>query len=265
MTTIGGVGHTLPYLIPDFWTATILAVDRGRIGTRRHFLYPLSLHGHAVPVGGVPGGARRHAGVPRRHPDRQFVDLDGMIIRAGASVGSASCAAAAAAACRARSASARPATSTGGASAKRSTAPRCSRASSPTSRRSTPDHIAVTGDLVNLSLPAEYAPARAWLDALGSPARRHLRAGQSRRLCAQRRRRIAQRTGATIMRGDAARAVATRFPVPAAARAAGADRRVERGADAAVHGDRPPRRRAAAAPADDARRLRAARGCSASC
>jgi rubrerythrin len=26
MTTVGGVGHTLPYLIPDFWTATIVAV-----------------------------------------------------------------------------------------------------------------------------------------------------------------------------------------------------------------------------------------------
>jgi rubrerythrin len=26
MTTLGGVGHTLPYLIPDFWTATVLAV-----------------------------------------------------------------------------------------------------------------------------------------------------------------------------------------------------------------------------------------------
>jgi hypothetical protein len=26
MTTIGGVGHTLPYLIPDFWTATMLAI-----------------------------------------------------------------------------------------------------------------------------------------------------------------------------------------------------------------------------------------------
>jgi rubrerythrin len=25
MTTIGGLGHTLPYLIPDFWTATFLA------------------------------------------------------------------------------------------------------------------------------------------------------------------------------------------------------------------------------------------------
>jgi 3',5'-cyclic AMP phosphodiesterase CpdA len=33
-----------------------------------------------------------------------------------------------------------------------------------------PDHIAVTGDLVNLALPAEYLQARAWLDALGPPA-----------------------------------------------------------------------------------------------
>ena len=26
MTTIGGIGHTLPYLIPDFWVATMLAI-----------------------------------------------------------------------------------------------------------------------------------------------------------------------------------------------------------------------------------------------
>lgn len=26
MTTIGGVGHTLPYLIPDFWVATVVAI-----------------------------------------------------------------------------------------------------------------------------------------------------------------------------------------------------------------------------------------------
>ena len=26
MTTLGGIGHTLPYLIPDFWTATSIAV-----------------------------------------------------------------------------------------------------------------------------------------------------------------------------------------------------------------------------------------------
>jgi 3',5'-cyclic AMP phosphodiesterase CpdA len=31
------------------------------------------------------------------------------------------------------------------------------------------DHIAVTGDLVNLSLPVEYARARAWLETIGSP------------------------------------------------------------------------------------------------
>src|SRR5581483_2627889 len=26
MTTVGGLGHTLPYLIPEFWSATILAI-----------------------------------------------------------------------------------------------------------------------------------------------------------------------------------------------------------------------------------------------
>src|SRR5262249_49542898 len=32
-----------------------------------------------------------------------------------------------------------------------------------------PDHIAVTGDLVNISLPGEYAPARTCLESLGTP------------------------------------------------------------------------------------------------
>jgi 3',5'-cyclic AMP phosphodiesterase CpdA len=32
-----------------------------------------------------------------------------------------------------------------------------------------PDHIAVTGDLVNISLEGEYPPARLWLEALGLP------------------------------------------------------------------------------------------------
>jgi 3',5'-cyclic AMP phosphodiesterase CpdA len=41
--------------------------------------------------------------------------------------------------------------------------------SSPTSRRSIPDHIAVTGDLVNIALAAEFAPAAAWLHRLGPP------------------------------------------------------------------------------------------------
>src|SRR5262245_17530455 len=34
-----------------------------------------------------------------------------------------------------------------------------------------PDHIAVTGDLINIALEEEFAPARAWLDRLGPPDR----------------------------------------------------------------------------------------------
>jgi 3',5'-cyclic AMP phosphodiesterase CpdA len=30
-----------------------------------------------------------------------------------------------------------------------------------------PDHIAVTGDILNIALPGEFAPSRVWLDALG--------------------------------------------------------------------------------------------------
>jgi 3',5'-cyclic AMP phosphodiesterase CpdA len=33
-----------------------------------------------------------------------------------------------------------------------------------------PDHVAVTGDLVNIALPAEFTHARRWLETLGGPA-----------------------------------------------------------------------------------------------
>jgi 3',5'-cyclic AMP phosphodiesterase CpdA len=36
-------------------------------------------------------------------------------------------------------------------------------------RAQVPDHIAVTGDLVNLALEAEFAPAQAWLESVGPP------------------------------------------------------------------------------------------------
>jgi 3',5'-cyclic AMP phosphodiesterase CpdA len=38
-------------------------------------------------------------------------------------------------------------------------------------RAQAPDHIAVTGDLLNLALEAEFAPARAWLEGVGPPDR----------------------------------------------------------------------------------------------
>ena len=33
-----------------------------------------------------------------------------------------------------------------------------------------PDHVAITGDLVNIALPAEFVHARRWLEALGKPS-----------------------------------------------------------------------------------------------
>ena len=71
MTTLGGLGHTLPFLIPDFQVATTLGGGGGAgraVGDR---LGAGALHGHAVPAGGVPGRAGRRAGVRHRHPDRQ--------------------------------------------------------------------------------------------------------------------------------------------------------------------------------------------------
>src|SRR6185437_13894221 len=32
-----------------------------------------------------------------------------------------------------------------------------------------PDHIAITGDLLNLALEAEFAPSRTWLESIGAP------------------------------------------------------------------------------------------------
>ena len=34
-----------------------------------------------------------------------------------------------------------------------------------------PDHIAVTGDLVNIALEAEFEPSRTWLESVGPPDR----------------------------------------------------------------------------------------------
>jgi len=38
-------------------------------------------------------------------------------------------------------------------------------------RAQTPDHITITGDLINLALEAEFAPSRAWLESVGAPDR----------------------------------------------------------------------------------------------
>ena len=71
MTALGGLGHTLPYLIPDYRTATWVAIGVVVVELGRDFLDAQPLHGHAADVGHFSSRRRRHAGVHHRHPDRQ--------------------------------------------------------------------------------------------------------------------------------------------------------------------------------------------------
>jgi 3',5'-cyclic AMP phosphodiesterase CpdA len=64
------------------------------------------------------------------------------------------------------------------------------------------DHIAVTGDLVNLSLTNEFAPARAWLDTLGHPRAITFVPG-NHDAYVRRARTFAQEHWGDFMRGDA--------------------------------------------------------------
>jgi rubrerythrin len=72
MTALGGLGHTLPYLIGSFWLATG-GVRGGGGGAGRHRLGAIPLHGHLPDHLGDPGGLRRGPGVPGGHPHRQLV------------------------------------------------------------------------------------------------------------------------------------------------------------------------------------------------
>src|ERR1700742_5035702 len=65
-----------------------------------------------------------------------------------------------------------------------------------------PDHIAVTGDLINLSLINEFAPAREWLDALGEPRAVTFVPG-NHDAYVRRARTFAQEHWGDFMRGDA--------------------------------------------------------------
>ena len=70
MTTLGGIGHTLPYLIPNFYYATGVAVVIVAIELTRYLLDPAPLYGHAAFIGHFSGGSRRGSGLSDRHTDR---------------------------------------------------------------------------------------------------------------------------------------------------------------------------------------------------
>ena len=73
MTTAGGIGHTLPFMISNFHLATTDCDLRGGRGTRGDRLHSAPLYGHAVFAGGVSGDCWRAAGVFYGVFDREFV------------------------------------------------------------------------------------------------------------------------------------------------------------------------------------------------
>jgi 3',5'-cyclic AMP phosphodiesterase CpdA len=74
-----------------------------------------------------------------------------------------------------------------------------------------PDHIAVTGDLVNLALEAEFAPARAWLEGVGASDRVTVIPGNHDAYVRTTQHRFAQALG-DYLDGDDAAATGVAFP-----------------------------------------------------
>jgi 3',5'-cyclic AMP phosphodiesterase CpdA len=75
----------------------------------------------------------------------------------------------------------------------------------------TPDHIAVTGDLVNLALEAEFAPSRAWLESVGTPDRVTVIPGNHDAYVRATAHRFAEAWG-SYLDGDATRGGGITFP-----------------------------------------------------
>jgi 3',5'-cyclic AMP phosphodiesterase CpdA len=79
-------------------------------------------------------------------------------------------------------------------------------------RAQVPDHIAVTGDLVNLALEAEFAPALAWLKTVGAPDRVTVVPGNHDAYVRATRNRFAE-TWQTYLAGDDTPDGAAGFPI----------------------------------------------------
>jgi 3',5'-cyclic AMP phosphodiesterase CpdA len=74
-----------------------------------------------------------------------------------------------------------------------------------------PDQIVVTGDLVNIALEAEFAPARAWLESIGAPDRVTVIPGNHDTYVRVTQHRFAEAWG-NYLRGDEASDAGVTFP-----------------------------------------------------
>ena len=76
MTMAGGIGHTLPYLIADFRTATTVADFRRHYRTRGNQLDSPALHANSASPRRYAGCSRRSAGFHCRNSNRKVLSLD---------------------------------------------------------------------------------------------------------------------------------------------------------------------------------------------
>ena len=82
MTAMGGIGHTLPFLIHNFHLAMTAAVLVVAVELGGHQLRPPSLHGHTVSLRRLSGGGGRGAGVFDGDFDRKLIVIGAFVHRA---------------------------------------------------------------------------------------------------------------------------------------------------------------------------------------
>ena len=74
-----------------------------------------------------------------------------------------------------------------------------------------PDHVAITGDLVNIALEAEFAPSLKWLESVGAPGRVTVIPGNHDAYVRATRHRFAETWG-NYLEGDDAQGRSVTFP-----------------------------------------------------
>ena len=75
MTMAGGIGHTLPFLIHDFWTATGASIVATGLELAAIAWVQWKIHGHGAAIGDGEGDAGRGGGVGGGGADRERVTI----------------------------------------------------------------------------------------------------------------------------------------------------------------------------------------------
>ena len=73
MTAVGGIGHTLPFLLARFRHGALGSRGRGVAELGSDHMGSQALHGYTLVLGRAAGGLGRRAGVHHRSADREVI------------------------------------------------------------------------------------------------------------------------------------------------------------------------------------------------